>query len=69
LHKCLVVFGQFKLNHLITLSSRLIKMTGHLTGAHKKAQKAQNHLAGQLCIFFLFVAILRACRRKIEPVT
>jgi len=64
-----VIFGQFKINHLITLSSRVLKMTGHLTGAHKKAQKAQNHLAAKLCIFRMFVAILRACRRKIDPVT
>ena len=39
-------------------------MTGHLTEGHRKAQKAQNHPAVHLCIFCLFVAILRVMPKK-----
>jgi hypothetical protein len=39
LHECLMVFSQFKIDHLLTLSDWALKMTGHLTEAHWKAQK------------------------------
>jgi hypothetical protein len=29
LHERLVIFGQFEINHFITLFSRVLKMTGH----------------------------------------
>jgi len=39
LHQRLVIISQFKIDHLLTLSDRVVKMTGHLTEAHQKAQK------------------------------
>jgi hypothetical protein len=45
LHERLVIIGQFKIDHYVTLFSRLLKMTGHLTEGRKKAQKAQKTLA------------------------
>src|SRR5215510_16515381 len=63
LHERLVVFRQFKIDHLLTLSSRVLKMTGHLTEAHRKAQKGSiityPFLVTHLCNLWLFVAILR----------
>src|SRR6185369_15192186 len=41
LHERLVIFSQFKIDHVLTLSDRVLKMTGHLTEGHKKAQKQQ----------------------------
>jgi hypothetical protein len=40
LHERLVIFSQFKIDHLLTLSDRVLKMTGHLTGLHSNVQRA-----------------------------
>src|SRR6185503_9769974 len=41
LHEGLVIFGQFKIDHLITLSSSVLKMTGHLTQVETRMSKPQ----------------------------
>src|ERR1044072_5925577 len=37
LHERLVIISQFKIDHVLTLSDRVLKMTGHLTEGQKKA--------------------------------
>src|SRR6185369_8237089 len=65
LHERLVIFSQFKIDHVLTLSDRVLKMTGHLTEGHIKAQKPEKQLHScHLCNLCLFVAILRDMPKK-----
>jgi hypothetical protein len=52
LHQRLMVLSQFKINHFITLFSRVLKMTGHLTQVESAMSKRRRF------------AILAACQKK-----
>src|SRR6185369_8581842 len=48
LHQRLVIIGQFKIDHLLTLFSSVVKMTGHLTQVETAMSKSSIHTLRRL---------------------